>query len=198
MSTFEIEQTKEFFRLARYCKAVALENGFPRSKFPEIRLEWASRFTSKMGTASIIHPNSAGSNWGLVRLSSKLFPIATYEKRRNTMIHEIAHIVSFYDCGKMGHGKNWKYWMRHFTGEEPKRCFSITKENLDVAAFKALKAKRKKQDRYGRNCQGCGEAVVITSNLRTRWIKRTQVRVHKCGTKLNHEFAIQMRVVSGI
>ena len=83
-----------------------------------LRIEMNTRFTRRMGDA-----NHA---LGRIRLSaSALWRRATPRKRRNTVIHELAHILTPGD----GHGRRWKAMMRRL-GEEPQRSHTVNREGL--------------------------------------------------------------------
>jgi len=66
--------------------------------------DWNSRFTSRMGDAS----------WpaAVIRLSSPLWPRASIRDRRETVIHELCHLVTGFKYGTMdGHGPRWQSLM---------------------------------------------------------------------------------------
>ena len=109
------------------------------------------RLTASMGRASL--------KAGLYRVeySAKLFPLATPENRRNTMVHEICHILGHIVGGKMAHDRVWKILMVA-CGESPQRCYTASErnfgENADVVRA-ASKARRK--GRQGQRSQAkCG------------------------------------------
>ncbi len=89
-----------------------------------VRIEWNERFTARMGDAS--YRIAAGPR---IRLSSPLWPLAGEAERRETVIHEICHIVAFHESFLSGkrikaHGSEWKSKMRA-CGLEPLRCHKI-------------------------------------------------------------------------
>ena len=54
----------------------------------EILVEWNNRFKSRMGDALYLR-----SGVGRIRLSTFLWPRATHEQRRITVIHEVCHLI---------------------------------------------------------------------------------------------------------
>ena len=109
----------------------ALEiGGFPVEIAGRIRLESNSRFSRRMGDARC---TSQGQPLivGVIRLSSHaLWRCATPEKRRNTVVHELAHVIAWHKFGRTeGHGPRWKSIMRKL-GEAPKRCHTVNREGI--------------------------------------------------------------------
>ena len=105
-----------------------------------ISVKMNSRFTQRMGDASTgSHsygqgcPGSLAQCFptGTIRLSSSpLWRRATPTKRRNTVLHELAHILANCEAGRnVGHGAGWKAMMVRL-GEEPKRCHSVNRDGL--------------------------------------------------------------------
>lgn len=85
-------------------------------------IQWNGRFSNRMGDA----------NWVLrrVRFSSVLWPRATVEDRRQTIIHEVCHIVANVTAGKtVRHGLAWKATMRR-AGVRPDRCHSVDRTGI--------------------------------------------------------------------
>jgi hypothetical protein len=68
---------------------------------------------------------------GLVRFSSPLWPRADVAERRNTVLHELAHVIAFARHGRKvkAHGREWKAIMREL-GETPNRCHSVNRDGL--------------------------------------------------------------------
>ena len=126
-------------------------------------LEWSARFTRRMGDALVIDHEL---RQGRVRLSKPLWIRATPAERRQTMIHEIAHIYAELEQRAAGHGPVWKRYM-HMFGVLPKRCHGVDRTGL-----------RRKQRRYALDCPGtrCEARITITQAMRTRWIKERQIR----------------------
>jgi predicted SprT family Zn-dependent metalloprotease len=86
-----------------------------------IRFEWSNRMTTAMGNAK-----GCNATGYLIKLSTKLFTRANEEEQRETVIHEVCHVVDrFVNKGRMSHGEGWKVAMRH-TGLEPRRCHKVT------------------------------------------------------------------------
>lgn len=84
-----------------------------------LNFRFSRQMVSSMGNA---RPRT-----GEVRLSYRLWLRATPEKRRNTVLHEIAHVLAQLSVPvgvKVGHGWAWKAMMTRL-GETPKRCHSV-------------------------------------------------------------------------
>lgn len=91
-----------------------------------VNIEFNHRFTRKMGQAK------GNNRLGLytVRLSVPLFMRATEEDRENTIIHEVAHIITFILYPKATpHGREWQMVHRKL-GKEPSRCHTIDRTGL--------------------------------------------------------------------
>lgn len=158
------------------------------SSKPVISLEWNSRFTRRMGDATMY---ASGSN--RIRFSSKLWPMATPEKRRNTMIHELAHVYAHRVNGDRGHGRWWKQWMRRF-GVAPERCYSVTAENFHNP--EAVQALRRKVKKWEIACPGCGNKLRFGTRLRNNWINKRQTRrCNGCKTHLTTRDALAAKQV---
>lgn len=98
--------------------------------YPDLQviIEWHSRFTRRLGDAQLKH------GVGLVRLSIPLWPRASANERRETVLHEICHVVVRYEGKKSGkkvrsHGREWQHKMRAL-GIEPKRCHEVNRDGL--------------------------------------------------------------------
>ncbi len=173
-----------FFKVAKECGDIARSHG---AKVASISMEWSGRFSRRMGDARV---TDRLARCGLVRLSRTLWPLATESKRRNTMIHEIAHIYAELERPGAGHGHVWAKWMRRF-GERAERCYSLNAESFsDVAAVKA----KRLANRYHGTCPRCGRTFNMAKATRTRWINRGQSRRHRCGQVLTVEWARNMRL----
>lgn len=112
---------------------------------PLLWIDWKSKFTSRMGDALY------ATNGQRVRRSSERFRIdgticrarfsiplwlrATEEERRQTVIHEVCHLVAAHEAHLAGrkvssaHGHEWKAVMRR-AGVTPKRCHSVSTKGL--------------------------------------------------------------------
>lgn len=79
----------------------------------EVNIFFHTRLTSRGGDA----------NWRKreIRLSPEIWEHGTDETRRQTVLHEFAHIYACIKYGSRGHDWKWKNVM-HSLGIEPKRC----------------------------------------------------------------------------
>lgn len=113
-------ERREQVRVARIIIREALEIGGFTSTFTKIvNVVSAPRKTSTMGTA---HHKTL-----TIKLSaSALWRRASPEKRRNTVVHELAHLVNRWTHGKKvkPHGREWRQIMSAM-GEDPKRCHTV-------------------------------------------------------------------------
>jgi SprT protein len=92
-----------------------------------IIIEWNSRFTRRMADAFYCPATYRAR----IRLSIPLWPRASEEQRRETIIHEVCHCVVWYKHGLLvlAHGGQWKQAMLR-CGLEPVRCHSIDRTGL--------------------------------------------------------------------
>jgi hypothetical protein len=103
------------------------ELGIARSN---IRVTHSQRFKGRMGDARTLSYDPANPT-GVIRFSaSPLWRRATPEKRRGTIIHELAHILANCEARRnVGHGRAWKRTMVRL-GEKPERCHSVNRDGL--------------------------------------------------------------------
>ena len=91
-----------------------------------INIRWSNRMTSAMGNASKKRTNSQY----LIKVSTPLFLRASVEERRQTVIHEVCHVLDgIVNNVRMSHGPSWKAMMRR-AGVAPKRCHSVDNAGL--------------------------------------------------------------------
>jgi SprT protein len=101
------------------------------NKVPElaqvILVEWNSRFTRRLGDAAY---NSVTFR-ARIRLSIPLWPRATDQDRRETVIHEACHIIVGYKHGfaVSAHGPEWKKAMENCS-VEPLRLHAVDRTGL--------------------------------------------------------------------
>jgi SprT-like family protein len=127
LSAFEARQQ---IWIAKKIVKEALEiGGFPAEIADRVRLESNSRFSRRMGGARCTSRGQTLAG-GTVRLSSHaLWRRATPEKRRNTVIHELAHVLAEHERPGTHHGELWKRIMRRL-GETPKRCHTVNRDGI--------------------------------------------------------------------
>ena len=84
----------------------------------DLTVEFSNRLKTSMGYAYY--------RKNIIRLSTRLWSRATITERRDTIRHELAHIVSFKMFGYRGtgHGANWKYIARQL-GCSAARCHNV-------------------------------------------------------------------------
>jgi predicted SprT family Zn-dependent metalloprotease len=115
-----------------------------------IRIEyfWNNRFTSRMGDAKW----NKARGFGEVRLSAPLWPYASEREQRITVIHEVCHVIAWYQRGKR-QGHNW-YWghLMNLCGLPAERCHCVPRPDH-------LKRKRKRKPKQIVYCD-CGERTI--------------------------------------
>jgi predicted SprT family Zn-dependent metalloprotease len=96
-----------------------------------INLKWSGRMTSAMGNAS---RKSMTAYHYTIKLSTPLFLRATVDERRQTVIHEVCHVLDgIVNNVKMSHGSSWKAMMRR-AGVDAKRCHTVDNTGLRKAS----------------------------------------------------------------
>lgn len=137
---------------------------FKMSHIP-LKIRWSNGYTRCMGRAKM----NAAKTFFEVSFSVKLWERATPEQQRNTVIHEVCHIVCFVKCPHAkGHGIEWKKLMVE-AGEIPLRTHSVNRTGLKRTNEKAFCYCR------------CGKRV-ISSNRATRIKNKTsQYHCSVCG-----------------
>ena len=161
----------------RKCIRYACErNGVPELT-KVIYIEWNSRFTSRLGDA-IYNSISMGAR---IRLSVPLWPRASENDRRETVIHETCHvIVGFkHGFGPAAHGSEWRGAMQN-CGVEPRRLHSVDRTGLA----------RRRRLFILHDCPNDMKCRITTRqfNLLRRG---TQMWCKVCGLHLNRESAVE-------
>lgn len=114
-----------------------------------INSEFNGRFSRRMGDATY----SYATKHGECRYSSPLWAFADAEERRETVIHEVCHVLTFRIFGGerkiKGHGPEWKRVMR-IAGAKGDRCHSVP-----IWACRPVK-------QY--TCSGCGRTVTLKAS----------------------------------
>jgi len=138
-----------------------------------IRVTWNGRFIARMGDARWDKVRGLG----LIRLSRPLWPRASDEERRETVIHETCHVIADYRFGgKQGHGPAWKRMMALCGYTQPQRCHSVDRE-----AIQQRRAQRRIEVR-GR-C-GCTAGVILGPVQAQRLRRGTTYRCRKCSQQI--------------
>jgi SprT protein len=91
-----------------------------------IVVEWNPRFTRRLGDAAY----SPSTFRAKIRLSIPLWPRASDQDRRETVIHEACHIIAVYRFGFVAqHGSEWRLAMKN-CGVEPLRLHQVDRTGL--------------------------------------------------------------------
>lgn len=92
---------------------------------PRIQVGWNPRFTSRMGDARWDFAEKRG----LIRLSMQLWPVASDEERRETVIHEACHIIADAKTEqRQHHGPVWIEMMQRCGYPAARRCHSVKRD----------------------------------------------------------------------
>ncbi len=130
---------------------------------------WSGRFIARMGDARWDKRRGAG----LIRLSRPLWPKATDEERRETVIHEACHVIADYRFGgRQGHGPRWVEMMARCGFTRPQRCHSVDRE--------AIQERRERRRVEVRARCGCVDGVVLGPVQARRLRAGTTYRCLKC------------------
>lgn len=138
----------------------------------KISVEYNNDFTRRMGDAS----RDRLAKTYKVRFSIPLWPLATEAQRRETVIHEICHVVdmargTFHSSEAHGHA--WGQLMIQ-CGLAPKRCHNVNRPA----------ELRNKVQRFEAKCACMTHQ--ITSHKRTKMLANTmRYRCLKCGTPVS-------------
>ena len=115
-----------------------------------IRVLWSGRFIARMGDARWDKRRGTG----IIRLSRPLWPKASDEERRETVIHETCHVIADYRFGgKQGHGPHWHQMMSLCGYERPQRCHGVDHE--------AIRERRERRRVEVLGHCGCAEGVIL-------------------------------------
>jgi len=156
--------------------------------FDKVKIEYNNSFTRRMGDAEWYPKKGTG----LIRFSTPLWPKATEEERKHTIVHEACHIVDGYLNGmwelpkheRHPHGPRWKRYMR-LCGQSPKRTHKV-----DNSEFKRHYTRTK----YRVACS-CREHLIGPTRYR-RMRKGTHSYTCKlCGGKL-HPIGIENKAAN--
>ncbi|HKI31744.1 MAG TPA: SprT family zinc-dependent metalloprotease [Gemmataceae bacterium] len=138
-----------------------------------IRLTWSGRFTARMGDARWDKVRGAG----LIRLSRPLWPKASDEERRETVIHETCHVIADYRFGgKQGHGLAWRQMMALCGYARPKRCHAVDREAI-------LRRRDQRRVEVRGRC-GCAEGVILGPMQARRLRAGAEYRCRKCSQRV--------------
>lgn len=123
-----------------------------------------NRFTARLGDARYDRLRGVGR----VRFSLPLWPRASVEERRETIVHEVCHVVQRlrYPMSS-AHGHEWKMLMRQAGIARAARCHTVDRTGL-----------RRRQARVQAVC-ACGTHE-ITQTLARRMAQGTRYSCRKC------------------
>ncbi|MEN6368020.1 MAG: SprT-like domain-containing protein [Thermoguttaceae bacterium] len=92
-----------------------------------IVIEWNPRFTRRLGDA-IFNPTTFQSK---IRLAIPLWPRASFQDKRETVVHEACHLIVWYKLGQFikPHGPEWRQAMEN-CGVQPLRTHEVDRTDL--------------------------------------------------------------------
>ena len=142
-----------------------------------ISAEWNTRFTRRMGDASPMLRRT--------RYSKPLWPLASPEEREETVRHEVAHVLANIKYGaNCAHDRRWQA-MHRACGGKKGRTHNVDRGSLG-----------RKQARFAVPCPGCSRVHSVSKSMRTKWIRRLQIRVCACRTRLPYTLVLNARLAS--
>jgi len=145
-----------------------------------ILVEWNRRFTRRLGDAGY----SSTTYRAKIRLSLPLWPRASDQDRRETVIHEVCHLVAYYKFGQVAapHGSQWQEAMKN-CGVEPLRLHTVNRSGLarKQRRFVLLDCPNHGIDR---KCRCTGREFNLLRRGKEMWCK-------VCGLHLNRESAVE-------
>lgn len=147
-----------------------------------ITVEWNARLATTMGKAWTYFRERKG----VIHLNPTLWARATEGQRRDTTVHEAAHILANLINGrKCGHGPLWADVMVRL-GAPPVRCHNVSTEGV-----------RRKSVRYSIACPRCGTRIRFNPQQRAQVQTGTgPSRYHAaCGYYFTREDALRMEAV---
>lgn len=144
-----------------------------------IQIEFNNRFTRRMGDA-LYSPITFQAK---IRLSLPLWPRASEEDRRETVIHEACHIIVKYKGSFVAdHGPEWKVAMRN-CGVEPLRLHTVDRTGLGRPQRRFILL----------DCpnRGVGHKCRITARQFNMVQRGAEFCCKKCGLVVNRKSAIE-------
>jgi predicted SprT family Zn-dependent metalloprotease len=150
-------------------------------KVPNIQYRTSARMTRTAGNAKV--------RFGVYTLSISSY---TYnethvktETFRNTVIHELAHLVEYAIYGKMSdHGFNWREIMRKL-GQVPNRMMTV-EERKEI---NLVRAPKRKMTRYSHDCAAkCGAKHYVGGQVHNKIMRGAIYTCTKCGTRIEQNY----------
>lgn len=173
-------------------------------------IDWSSDFTSRMGDAMYAKKTDRvrrcfeqyrddDGNIVTIRFSIPLWHRASEEERRETVIHEVCHLVTNHEAHlegrkvKKSHGPEWKATMLR-AGVNPKRCHNVQASGLGQKKIPCtcgcgdhfltpLKAGRILLGTATYSCRICKEQILVDGE------RITQGQINECKRKANAQVA---------
>ena len=127
-----------------------------RESFPKVRLFWRARLVlNKRLTALVGRATLGGPKAGTVDISTQAFCVDSVpeDELRDTIRHELAHLMAYELEGDRGHGAAWKARAKQL-GARPNRF-------APAGMFAHLKRKERRS-RHVYACFTCGHAYYLT------------------------------------
>jgi SprT protein len=161
--------------IRRWIRFACEKNGVPELS-QVITVEWNRRFTRRMGDAFY----SPFAYKARIRLSTPLWERASYDERRDTVIHETCHVIAAYKFGYLPpHGPEWRKAMRK-CGVEPIRGHTVDRTGL-----------ARRQRRYVLCDCPTEKKCRIGVRLFNRVRRDGEFRCEKCGLQLGRKAMVE-------
>jgi len=128
-------------------------------KDPEAIIEKLS--DTELHRIDVDHQSAGFANWTRNRIDihTHLFHGEGQEDEfRDTLFHEIAHMIAYYGCDDNGHGRDWKKIFGDLGYPHGKRCHSLGR-------LRGTTGKRRTRTVYVYQCNGCA----YSTERRRKW-----------------------------
>jgi len=160
-----------------------------KANAPDVDSELAA--LEKLGVTELQRIDVSAQTSGWCHYSPPRIDLHTYimntegmEKEcRNTLFHEIAHMIAKYACGHQGHGKIWKKVFADLGYPNGERCHSMGR-------LQGTTGKTRQRKVYVYECLGCGN-----QHERRREMSNPKLYYHKIcsGVKKGYELVDSFR-----
>lgn len=125
--------------------------------YNRISVEWSNHLKTTIGNARTKR-DTDGMYRGRICLSIALWPRAPESQRRETVIHEAAHVLAFIVFNeRCGHGPKWKWVMKQLGYPNADRCHTVDTKGL-----------RRPLKRYLVPCDACQTQCSFTIEERNK------------------------------
>lgn len=136
----------------------------------DVHWTWSPRFTARMGDACL--------NTNVLRFSRPLWPAAPPRERRETIVHEVCHLVAYAEFGRVAddypHGAEWREVMSWAGYPNAQACHVVQRHGAVASVARAFcacakhevsltKARRHVSGRSRLTCDRCKQPLLIAT-----------------------------------